>query len=269
MAQKGLSLRPDTFSKGGMPSLIKGRITEAKFLSFDFNGKSDPKPCLMLGIEDVHDPELTYEQHYTAGNPANFEPSEDGNFLCPTHEDVALSNRSNLGALLNAFVAAGFPEDKLEGGDAREFKDMVVLFTKRLPEGREAQGDNPDAGKLYLPETIIAMPGESMPDSGDGKKAKAAGGKKKAKAAPSKKAEDNGDSGDDPEAVAQAAVLEILGAAEGTLPKKELFAPITKHEAIKGLAKDVKASVLKLAVSDEWLGHADRPWTYEDGVLSL
>jgi hypothetical protein len=247
---ESISLRPSTYTEGSIFNDIDFEVIVAKFAMYDYGGKSDrgPAPAIVLDLDVGSDKPIS--QAWSVGKAADWMPSEDGKRLLAIGKQKALNTSSNAAMLLTSMVNAGLPEDML-GEDIgvlvglRGHMDRIPSPKKRgdLKEGKE--------DTVLLVTSISSLPGEKKA-AAKGKGGKAAAAKEEA--SPSKDEED-----------AVNAVIEVLSEEPGPVPKKALATKLLP----KIMTFPNKTAVLKLAVNDEFLSGADRPWVYSGGELSL
>jgi hypothetical protein len=251
------TLRPsDASATGGFLEDVEGDIVESKFEQWDYNGKQ-PVPVTAIywkvAYENNNGEAAEAEQRWKVANVKDFVPSKDGLTLLQVGKRETLMQNTNGMALLESVVNAGFPEDDLvndEGIDASVFTGMRVQFgNEALPkmEGVDTKGKT-----RIIVVDIISMPGEEKETKGKDKKGKAAAAKKE-------------ESGTDLEAEADDFIIGAISEAGGSLPKKKLptlsFQHFKKHED--------RAALVKLVYKDEYLSNGKKPWTFEDGTLSM
>ena len=172
----GLSLRPSSFTAGGgLIDDVDVEVTKARFVQYDFEGKSEngPSLCLMLVLADTEKNE--HIQYFSAGNLAYFVPSEDpknpdlnGITIVKVGEKESLNGGTNTAIMLNSLVQAGFPEDKLDAGDVRVLEGLVG-HVNRVPQPKRsniAKKEGQRDPMVLVFTKIISLPGESKPKTG-------------------------------------------------------------------------------------------------------
>ena len=109
----GVSLKPsDAVEGGGLLDDVDVKISEAKFAMFDYMGKAQPVPALLLRLDSLDGSDLI-NQYWSMGKPLDWMPSDDGKELVPIGKATELVLSSNGMILLASAVNAGFPESKL------------------------------------------------------------------------------------------------------------------------------------------------------------
>jgi hypothetical protein len=166
----GISLRPSSFTAGG--GLIDDadvEITKARFVQYDFEGKSEngPSLCLMLVLADTE--KNDHVQYFSAGNLAYFVPSEDpknpdlnGITIVKVGDKESLNGGTNTAIMLNSLVQAGFPEDKMDAGDVRVLEGLVG-HVNRVPQPKRsniAKKEGQRDPMVLVFTKILSMPGE-------------------------------------------------------------------------------------------------------------
>jgi hypothetical protein len=249
------SLNPeDAKHGGGLISDLDLTVVESKFSLFDYGGKGTPTPALMLSLED--DDKNMHEQAWSAGSARMWLPGEDGDELVQTGTETQLSDSCNMMFMLQSLVNAGFPKNLLASGKASVLKGLKAhwervpaparpgLKQEPRPEGREAT--------ILTVTKIISLPGEKA------KGGKAAAGKA---AVGSKKAEESG--GDLEGKAVEFVMAELTKAGDGGLPKSKLATNVFNANKKDGDIQKIAAMIYK----DDF--HAGKPWTVENGVVSL
>jgi hypothetical protein len=116
-----VSMRPSTFTQGGLIDDVDVEITRARFSLYDYEGKSD-EPALVLGLTVKEADGNEHFQAYSAGDKAYFVPNEDpkdednnGKYLVKVGDRDALNGGTNAALLINSMINAGVPEDLFDG----------------------------------------------------------------------------------------------------------------------------------------------------------
>ncbi len=210
----GVSIKPSQFVEGGAVPVDRNLLwKECRFANFDYTKKDGTVIASTISAKITYqdDDGTEYVQHYSAGDPARFQPSKDGKTLEALTASENLSKSSNYYILMNALINAGFPENKL--GEDISVLDGLYTHNIGIPEPkrsglvREAPAEGARERVISVPDSIIKLPWENK---GKGAPAKAtpAPAKKAATAAPVE--EDTGDA----EADALAMVTEMLAEAD-------------------------------------------------------
>lgn len=169
-----LSLRPSTFTQGGLIDDIDAEIIRARFVQYDFEGKSDngAKLCVLLLFKDMEGAESP--QYFSAGDLQYFVPSEDpknadlnGITVVAVGEKTNLNGSTNTALMLNSLVQAGFPEDQLDAGDLRVLEGLVGHWN-RVPQPKRQNlpkrpGQEDKVPMVLICTSIKTMPGEAKP----------------------------------------------------------------------------------------------------------
>ena len=261
----GLSLRPSSFSQGGgLIDDVDVEITRARFVEYDFEGKADkPTLCLLLQLKDSDGGE--HAQYFSAGDMAYFVPSEDpknpdlnGITIVKVGEKDNLNGGTNTALLLNSLVQAGFPEDKLDGGDVRVLEGLVG-HVNRVPQPKRSGLPKKEGQRdlmVLVFTKIISMPGEQRKSSGG----KAATTNSKASSTPQSNA-----AGDELKEELTMELIGLFGSKEVTSMKKV--------EISQGLFKTIdkanpnKNKLISLGSKDEVLKGLEG-FSYNGSVLT-
>src|ERR1700751_881162 len=108
------SLRPSTFSQGGgLIDDVDAEISRARFVLYDFEGKSDRGNSLCLCLSLRESDGTDHIQYYSAGDTQYFMPSEDpknddlnGITFVAVGEKQVLNGSTNTALFLNSLVQA-------------------------------------------------------------------------------------------------------------------------------------------------------------------
>ncbi len=254
---KAMSLNPETFTEGGgLIDDVDVVIKEARFVMWDYNGKSaaGDSPCLHLNL-DLDGDEV--EQYYSMGAAKDWMPSEDGKNLLAVGSASGIRKSSNGGIFLMSLIDAGFPADDLAEDvsvlDGLQAHMVQVPAPKR--KGLKDEKESKYEKTILVVSSIIALPGEKKKPKGAPKNAGSGSTKPKGKATAKTEEPDN-----DINSAAVTAILGIL-ADEPTLTKKDIPAKL-----FSVLGKDPnRNAIIKLAFDDEFLSSG--PWTYADDTL--
>ena len=252
----GVSLNPESFVEGGgLLDDVDVTIKEARFIMFDYEGKSPVAvPALKITF-DPGDGELV-TQCWSMGKATDWQPSKDGKKLIPIGSATAIVKTSNGGIFVTSLINAGFPGDRLAEGDISCLDGMEAhVIRTPAPERTGIEGQKKPATILII-DKIIALPGENKKKSGKATRSKGA-----TKAAAS-------GTGDNPAAeAAEKAITDLLILAEDGIDRADLITEVFKK--VTETTKDGKLAkaAAQLAYSDDFLNADDRPWVVEDGVV--
>lgn len=274
------SLRPSTFIQGGLIDDLDAEIIRARFVSYDFEGKSSDgaKLCALLLLKDADGNE--YPQYFSAGDLQYFVPSEDpknadlnGITIVTVGDKTALNGSTNTALMLSSLVQAGFPEDMLDGGDLRVLEGLVGHWN-RVPQPKRNNlpvkpGQDSNKVPMVLVCTAIkSMPGEPKPTSkpqSSGGKTSPATGKSQVASNPQSTASQASTASDD---VKSELTGELIGlfATEGVQSMKKvditrkLFASIDK-------TNPNKQKMMSIVTKDDILKSLEG-FTYNGSVLT-
>lgn len=259
----GVSLNPEHAISGGLLDDVDVEIITARFEIYDYEGKGDPAPVLLLKLKTEDGEE--HKEALSVGKIADWQPSDDGKELQAVGNATSLRDKCKAILFLQSCASAGFPPDKLEPGDASVLDGLgfhalrVTVDYRGLEKKRDAQGREMDFTVLNCSK-INYLPGEKK--GGKGAAAAKSSGTKKKAAPASAPAASGADL--DIDSAAEAALLELLIEVDGEIQAKMIPTKIYKK------LTDVKNKnlVLKRSYEEDFLS-GERPWTYEDGVVKL
>jgi len=249
------SLNPEEMSSGGFFDDKEATIEDAKFEMYDFQGNSEPAPCLGLTLRtgDEDEGEEPTRQYWSMGNREKWMPSDDGDALVniSTNDRLTLSRQSNGVFMLQSMIESGLPADRLSAGKASILNGIKAHWV-RVPGPVRKFKDAPEkkSADILVVDQIIATPW----DKGDEAKVtgkKAAGKKETGK--PDTNLEDK----------AVEVMIQMLAENEGSIEKKDI-----PSRAYKALGNDPqKNNILALLFKPEFqLKHFS---VSDKGVITL
>ncbi len=153
------SIRPSEMVEGGAVPVDQNlTVKSARFNLFDYQGKAPQTTaaCLVL----VNDEGQEFSQQYSVADPARFIPSEDGKTLVAVGEAQDLNKSSNFFILMNAFVNAAFPENRL--GEDISVLDGYYGFWIGMPEPKRTGLNRPLAEGSVAREKVISVPSKTL-----------------------------------------------------------------------------------------------------------
>jgi hypothetical protein len=239
----GVSLNPDTFSKGGLIQDVDVEIIGGRYTLEPPPGYTQRDRVFAELNLKVLDDGSEVDQYWSVGANTDFTPSADGLGLTPTGSRETLNDNSNFSIFIQNLVNVQFPKQSLTDKLDCLFGTQVHVVRIPAPE-REGLAKDKDAKKSYIlvPNKLIKLPGE--------KRKAAAGAKKSAGAAPaSAPAAETIDEGE-VETQALVDVTEIMG--EG----KALPIPLLKAQVIRRHMKTDTATrnkIVALVGDADWL----------------
>jgi hypothetical protein len=210
-----MSLDPDTWVEGGLPSNFVARVAKARYLPHRFRD-SDPHKLFVRFHLDVLDPDEAggkdeIIQFYSAGDLKSFQPSQDGYepvdiengedgseevegvYAFPVGSRKEGSKSTNFADFILNAIKAGLPKSLLVDGDISKLEGLVARF-ERVPQ-MERKGSTMEKdptsksdGKILAITEIVELPGAGGSKKGSGGSGKAAGGGSSATAAAKAKA---------------------------------------------------------------------------------
>lgn len=165
---KPISLKLEAFTEGGAVPVDRNLTWKhPRFELFDYKNRAGEvvASTVALHITLVDDDGNEYEQMYSVGDPARFQPNPDdgGKTLLPITEGAAVSKSSNFHLLLSNTVNAGFPQNRLsDDGDVSIF-DGLYAHHFGLPEPvrtglRREVDPNARPRVISVPDKIIRLP---------------------------------------------------------------------------------------------------------------
>lgn len=265
--QQFVSINPaNAVAGGGKFDDIDVRVKECRTAFFDYQGKvATPVPALKVVYERLDDEGGEFEQHYSAGKPENFVPSQDGRHFVPVSEEAKVLG---LGASTNALlwitnlILHGFPANKVSQ-DVSVFEG-VEFHAGQIP----GKGQNKQP-VLVCVKPILKLPGEN---NGNAQAAKPTGKAAKAQAtvaaaSPVASSAPSSTATTSPELLAKATegLVALLAAKGGSITRAAVA-----QEAFKHFAKDPDRNALvKLVYEENFLKTEGQPWTYDGTTISL
>lgn len=282
------SLDPREMLQGGLKDDFRGKITEAVYTPWDYDGNID-EPVLGVRLTiQVEDEDEPFVQHWSAGSLESFVPSEDGKNACEEGEAgpyalrvgkrAQLNNNTNYAHLMNSIIDSGEASKKFGSKDLTASLECLAgldAHWNRVPQKKrsgiqaEAPAEGDGGGKRRANDVLVVTEvygyREAEAKSSKGKAATSSkpngqAGKVQSKPSP-KEDEDEGGIDDD----LQAVVIEAIGDSGGKIKKGKLAG-----EVLKRMAKDPrKAAMVKRSTEAEFVGGG--PWEYDEdtGILSL
>lgn len=257
------SLRPETYTTGGLIDDIDVSFKKLRFVEWDYGGKiSSQALALCLEMEDAEGED--HIQYFSAGDLKNWQPSEDGKRLVRSGAATTLNDSTNMSQLISSIINAGYPENKLDE-DVSAFEGMYCHVLRKAQPKRtglikpsEGESENNREKTILLVTEIHKLPWEKK-----GKKSKAST-KTKAKAAPAEDTadedEDTGDLDTKASGIVEEVLLEVGG---GPISKVDLAKALFKK-----LAKDKdRNKIVQLVHTEEFLTAGS--WAYDGSAISL
>jgi hypothetical protein len=147
--EKMVSMNPDTFTAGYMDD-VDVTISDALTCEFDYNGKAPTVPALAVEMTDANGGE--HVQYYKAGDLKDWAPTKDNCGFTSLSGKTGINKDTNLGKLIASLAAAGFPMEKLDGGNLKMLIGLqchVIQETRPLTGSMmirrgKKEGDKPD-----------------------------------------------------------------------------------------------------------------------------
>ncbi len=282
------SLNPDEMLAGGLKDDFRGKITEAVYCRWDYDGNIEEPVLgarLTIDVEGEDDP---FVQVWSAGDLAAFVPSQDGKNPCDEDEDgpyalrvgkrPQLNNNTNFAHLMSAIIDAGEASKKFTRKDLTASLECLVgldAHWNRVPQKKRSGLATEEGGENRRSRDVLVV--TEVFGYGEAKSSSKKKDAKAEKAQPSKKGkqdedEDEEETEEEDEVEEtlddrlQTVILEALGENDGTLKKGKLAAIV-----IKAMAKDKeKSKAVKRCTEIDFLSDEDRPWTFDEdeGTIS-
>jgi hypothetical protein len=248
----GISLNPDTFTKGGLIQDVDVEIIGGSYTLEPPEGYTQRDRVFAELELKVLDTGEEATQYWSVGRNTDFSPSADGDELVPTGSRSALNDNSNFSIFMQNLANCGFPKGQLTDKLSCIFGTQIHVVRIPGPEraGLEGKKEGDRKQTILVPNKLIKLAGE-----------KAKRGGKKAAAAPTTK-ESEGESGGDADSLALLAVTEIM--SEG----KALAIPMLKAAVLRKHLKTeagLRNQIVALAGDAEWL--TTQGMTITNGVV--
>lgn len=260
MAEQFVSLNAFA-AGGGLKNDFDGTIKSARFVEYDYNGKSDAILAVCLEIVP-DDGEVIQPDYISAGKLEFFRPSTNGHGAVKVGKATELSDSSNLKSFRDALVALGFPEDKLDTGDITVIEGGNYHFNRKPQKERAGQTKTAaqiEREKKYgpptqlLPTAINTLPGEKKKGSSN----------TNAKPATAAAASSSSASGETDRATE--VLLEILSSKGGKVDKKDLPSLAFKI----GTDNVEKKMLARVLFNEDFLKSESAPWSYDGATITL
>jgi len=244
--RKPISMSPDDFVEGGgLLDDVDVKVVKSRWTMFTYPNSDISVPALEWVVQAEGSDE-TVNQIWSVGSAKDFlpNPSDDGATLIPVGTATGIRKSSNVAVLLNSLINAGFPKDKMADGNAGVFEGLECHILRRPAPKRPGLKKPAREFEETIPEVsqIHKLPWEGGKSKGGGKAVA---------------------TGDD--SAIEEVVLGILAENDMKVTKRDLI-----PKAMKAV-KDAKFRnrVLTTVNNDSWLKDSSRPWTFENGELSM
>ena len=258
-----VSFNPDNVSGGAFIDDIVVKFTNCRTEVTDYEGRA--KTAVPAFVADLMDPEDDSVEaligYWKAGDATAW--GVDDNGFVSIGKSEQLNEKAKFIQFVISCVNSGFDADKIEN-DVSVFEGMiahVITIEETYKDLKDEETGKDVKSQIIIVDRIDELPYKT--------KKKKAGGKKD-----TKKAADKSKTGasDDADTIVSATqfVMDALSVAkekgDDGIPKKELSKLAFTSKEISG---DLQKEIIKLTYSDEFLDDEDRPWNYEDGILSM
>jgi hypothetical protein len=231
---------------GAVPIDMNLTVKTARFSLFTYPNTNTQTTAALLDL--VNDDGHEFNQAYSVSDPGKFIPSEDGKTLVAVGDAQELVKSSNFFLLMNAFVNAGFPENRL--GDDISVIEGYYGYWIGIPEpSRPGLNRQPAAGarpKVYsVPSKTLRLPWEKKPAGGKAPAVRSTvpAAVAKAEASQSATSEDV-----DPVALSLKFVRDTV--KEGTMTRQVLAGRVFKDLAKDPNKNAIAGAIFKLTAED-------------------
>lgn len=173
-------LKPSQMVAGGAVPDGKYRFTKSRFTVWDYDGQSGPQAvtfCAEVTLRALEDG-TEYVQRWSAGDPKNFQPSDDGMLAVPVGAMAELRSGTNLWELMTSLVKAGYPEDRIDDSIGVTLDGLLADVTwKDVPRGglqpnprqlaqaqQTGQVVTGNVSRVLIATNIVELPWEATED---------------------------------------------------------------------------------------------------------
>jgi len=265
--ERGVSINPEEFSKGGILNDVDVEFLETRFMTGeDAEEQTDEmakypnfEETLFLAAKFKTDDDEVW-QYWSSGKLIYFKPSSDGTKAVRTPGGTAerLSDSCNAYTLLASIVNAGYPRDKFED-DVSIFNGLhahVIRVEQKKRAGLDSSSEDSPAKTVLTVESII----EPFPWEGGKRKGK---GKTTGKA----KAAESESGNEDFDEIAATTIVQILVDADGGPVKRTSVVGRMLKSLKKSHPDDFKAIIQATNEENFFEDHND--WEYDGKELEI
>lgn len=271
--QAGSLFDPEGFGAGGFLDDVDCRITDAAVVTGIDTPMKDTDAVERTFVKVTFDPDEdtmdARDEYYSLGPIDKFTPSKDNKRV--VYEAGTKINKNSKAALFFAgLINAGFPKSQLPNDGDVTFLIGLHVHVNNMPMAEMKGGKT---GSKFVkkdgtaPSVVLVtrLLEDTVPAKSAGAtKAAPAAAAKKTGAAPAKATEAAPAGNDDAETAVIEAILTIIaekGMATKRLLPTEMMQRITDAK--------LRTAAFKLVGDSNWLGGADRPWTFDAGSGEL
>lgn len=268
----GISFKPSETVTGGLVQDIDVRITKARYVVTDYNGKAPQASLAAQFIMEPVDGGDEIDQLYSAGALNRFAPSNDNETpLTQVGEEgiyvvaaegstaTALSRSSNFIFFIQELANAGYPEDRM-GDDISALEGTVMHIIRKPAPKRE--GFTPSEPVAGAREKTILVPSKVLKFPWDAK-----GTKSKAATAAAGSKSGGGDVNSLTVATIKAALAKSGGSITPNEVKKQAFPALIKN---KGISTADRNTILAQLVDSEWLSSNQGEYAFDgENILAV
>lgn len=264
-----ISLRPETWTTGGMIDDADVEVMEAEFVLFDYNGQQPEGPALRLGLKDLSSEDSpVVQQYWSAGKKENFVPTDDGKGLLPVGKATGLSKSSNLAALFDSLLKKGFPVDKIDNVTDTIVGGRFHMNKVTLPKIKSADGSESKDRTALVVTNVIKWPwdkakggAKTAPKAASAAPSSAPSASPAPSAPASEPAAAEGEGNSSLDEKAKQSVIAAVKAAGGTMKRADISTPIFKLQA----RDPDKSKIVKRAFDAAFLATGGNgAWVYDD-----
>ena len=172
-----ISLRPSTYTSGGLVDDVDVTLKELRFMLWDYDGKADADvPALRVTMETEDGEESM--QYFSAGRADHFMPTEDGLGLDQVGARTSINESTNFATFMRSLIEVGCDESKFDE-DISALEGMNV-HVRRIPQ--KERGGFPNTRPDGQPRMVLTVTKiNSVPWDEDDAAARPAAAKARAK----------------------------------------------------------------------------------------
>lgn len=155
-----VSMNPDTYTQGGLIGNVDVRITYAKYVRWDYNGKAaQESPALLVKLLPLDGTGVEAEQYLSCGALKDFQPSEDGEWLETVSDDSpsGMRNSTNLAHWNNALAGLGIAKNKMDGSAQFYVGFELHVVRQKAPAGSSGT-DMKEDREILVPSKLLKAP---------------------------------------------------------------------------------------------------------------
>lgn len=270
--QKFGSWDADDFTEGGFFDDKDATIKEARVVTFDYAGKSEPVCALAITFrpDDTESDDDDRTEYYKIGELSKFTPSSDGQRYIPNGATQAMNKNAKAALFMRALKDKGFQMSKLAQGISNLEGLHVHVNIVPIPDVKLSDGTTKKDLKVLIVTKIHDTPAANAGGAKSDKPAARKPSAKKAADAPATTTAAPASAGDVNDAAAaklSELIMGLLMEKGGKMPKTVIppavFSGVTDPS--------LRSECMKLMANQNWLGAgaAERGWELNGGELSF